>query len=83
MFYAGDWAIKDEDGYIWVLGRADEVIKVSGHRLGTYEIESALVSHKAVAESAVVGMPDLVKGEVPVAFVVLRAGFSPSKELKG
>jgi len=82
MFYAGDWAIKDEDGYIWVLGRADEVIKVSGHRLGTYEIESALVSHKAVAESAVVGMPDLVKGEVPVAFVVLKAGFSPSKELK-
>jgi acetyl-CoA synthetase len=82
MFYAGDWAIKDEDGYIWVLGRADEVIKVSGHRLGTYEIESALVSHKAVAESAVVGMPDPVKGEVPVAFVVLKAGFSPSKELK-
>ncbi|ABW01104.1 acetate--CoA ligase [Caldivirga maquilingensis] len=81
MYYAGDWAIKDEDGYIWVLGRADEVIKVSGHRLGTYEIESALVSHKAVAESAVVGVPDPVRGEVPVAFVVLKSGVNPSQEL--
>lgn len=82
VFYAGDWAIKDGDGYIWVLGRADEVIKVAGHRLGTYEIESALISHKAVAEAAVVGVPDQVKGEVPVAFVVLRSGNVPSDELR-
>ena len=82
VFYAGDWAIKDGDGYIWVLGRADEVIKVAGHRLGTYEIESALISHKAVAEAAVVGVPDQVKGEVPVAFVVLRSGNAPSDELR-
>ncbi len=82
VFYAGDWAIKDEDGYIWVLGRADEVIKVAGHRLGTYEIESAMISHKSVAEAAVVGVPDQVKGEVPVAFVVLRSGNAPSDELR-
>ena len=81
-FYAGDYAIKDSDGYIWVLGRADEVIKVAGHRLGTYEIESSLVSHKAVAESAVIGVPDEVKGEVPVAFVVLKHEFDPSDELR-
>jgi len=82
VFYAGDYAIKDSDGYIWVLGRADEVIKVAGHRLGTYEIESSLISHKAVAESAVIGMPDEVKGEVPVAFVVLKQGFEPSDEIR-
>jgi len=82
MFYAGDYAIKDQDGYIWVLGRADEVIKVAGHRLGTYELESALISHKAVAEAAVVGVPDPIKGEVPIAFVVLKQGFAPSDELR-
>jgi len=82
MFYTGDYAIKDEDGYIWVLGRADEVIKVAGHRLGTYEVESALISHPAVAESAVAAMPDPIKGEVPVAFVVLKQGVMPSEDLK-
>lgn len=81
-FYTGDYAVKDEDGYIWVAGRADEVLKVAGHRIGTYELESALVSHEAVAEAAVVGVPDKIKGEVPVAFTVLKAGFKPSESLK-
>ncbi|BAB65737.1 acetate--CoA ligase [Sulfurisphaera tokodaii] len=81
MFYAGDYAVKDSDGYFWVLGRADEVIKVAGHRLGTYELESAIIEHPAVAEAAVVGVPDPVKGEVPVAFVILKQGVSPSKNL--
>ena len=83
QFYAGDYAVRDPDGYFWVLGRADEIIKVAGHRLGTYELESALIQHKAVAESAVVGVPDEIKGEVPVAFVILRQGFIPSEQLKG
>jgi len=80
-FYTGDYAIKDQDGYIWVAGRADEVLKVAGHRLGTYEIESSLVSHRAVAEAAVVGIPDAIKGEVPVAFVVLKEGIKRDKAL--
>ncbi len=82
IYYPADYAMRDEDGYFWILGRADEVIKVAGHRLGTAEIESALVSHPAVAEAAVVGRPDPVKGEVPVAFVVLRANVKPSEELR-
>lgn len=82
MFYAGDYAVKDEDGYFWILGRADEVIKVAGHRLGTYELESALIQHPAVAEAAVVGVPDPVKGEVPVAYVVLKQGYQPSDQLR-
>lgn len=81
-FYTGDYAIRDKDGYIWVLGRADEVIKVAGHRIGTYELESSLVGYEGVVESAVVGIPDEIKGEVPVAFVVLREGVSPSDDLK-
>ena len=82
IYYPADYAMRDEDGYFWILGRADEVIKVAGHRLGTAEIESALVSHPAVAEAAVVGKPDPVKGEVPVAFVVLKKGYTPSDELR-
>lgn len=82
LFYTGDYAVKDKDGFFWILGRADEVIKVAGHRLGTYELESALIQHKAVAEAAVVGVPDEVKGEVPVAFVILKQGFSPSENLR-
>lgn len=82
MFYAGDYAVKDRDGYFWILGRADEVIKVAGHRLGTYELESALIEHPAVAEAAVVGIPDPVKGETPVGFVILKSGYNPSPELK-
>jgi acetyl-CoA synthetase len=81
-FFAGDYAVKDKDGYIWVAGRADEVLKVAGHRIGTYEIESSLVSHKAVAEAAVVGVPDPVKGETPVAFVLLKQGYEPTDELR-
>ena len=80
-FYAGDYAVRDGDGYFWILGRADEVIKVAGHRLGTYELESALVHHPAVAEAAVVPVPDSVKGEVPVAFVILRSGSRASDAL--
>jgi len=82
FYYPGDYAMRDEDGYFWVLGRADEVLKVAAHRIGTMELESALVSHPAVAEAAVVGKPDPIKGEVPVAFVVLREGFTPSVKLE-
>ncbi len=81
FYYTADFAMRDEEGYFWLLGRADEVIKVAGHRLGTIELEDALVSHKAVAEAAVVGRPDEVKGEVIVAFVTLKQGYTPSKEL--
>ena len=82
FFFCGDYAVKDRDGYIWVAGRADEVLKVAGHRLGTYEIESAIVSHHAASEAAVVAIPDSIKGEVPIAFVVLKQGFSASEELR-
>jgi acetyl-CoA synthetase len=74
LYFAGDGARRDADGYFWVMGRVDDVINVSGHRLGTMEIESALVSHPAVAEAAVVGRPDALKGEAIVAFVTLEAG---------
>jgi acetyl-CoA synthetase len=76
LYFAGDGARRDADGYFWVMGRVDDVINVSGHRLGTMEIESALVSHPAVAEAAVVGRPDDLKGEGIVAFVTLEAGRS-------
>ncbi|MBW4518007.1 MAG: acetate--CoA ligase [Timaviella obliquedivisa GSE-PSE-MK23-08B] len=86
LYFAGDGARQDEDGYFWVMGRVDDVISVSGHRLGTMEIESALVSHPAVAEAAVVGKPDELKGEEVVAFVTLEGTYSGSdalmKELK-
>jgi acetyl-CoA synthetase len=82
IYYTGDYAVQDPEGYLWLLGRADEVLKVAGHRIGTVELESALVSHPAVSEAAVMGKEDVVKGEVPVAFVVLRSGFSPSDELR-
>ena len=74
VYFAGDGARRDADGYFWVMGRVDDVINVSGHRLGTMEIESALVSHPAVAEAAVVGRPDELKGESIVAFVTLETG---------
>ncbi|MEM3852024.1 MAG: acetate--CoA ligase [Methanomassiliicoccales archaeon] len=80
-YYAADYAIKDNDGYFWFLGRADEVLKISGHRIGTIELEDALISHRSVAESAVIGVSDSLKGETPVAFVVLRPGHSPSGTL--
>ena len=82
VYYTGDYAVKDPEGYLWLLGRADEVLKVAGHRIGTVELESALVSHHAVSEAAVMGKEDPVKGEVPVAFIVLRSGYTPSDELR-
>lgn len=82
MYYAGDYSMKDDDGYFWLLGRADEVLKVAGHRLGTVELEDSLIAHPAVAESAVIGKSDPVKMEVPVAFVVLRPGFEPTEQLR-
>jgi len=81
VYFAGDGARIDEDGYIWIMGRVDDVISVSGHRLGTMEIESALVSHKSVAESAVVGKKDDLKGEVIVAFVSLEKDVNSFLEL--
>jgi acetyl-CoA synthetase len=80
-YLAGDSARKDEDGYFWVIGRIDDVIKVSGYRLGTAEVESGLVSHPAVAEAAVIGVPDEVRGNVIYAYCILRAGFQPSEQL--
>ena len=74
--------MRDDDNYFWLLGRADEVLKVAGHRIGTIELEDALISHPAVAESAVIGKTDPVKMEVPVAFVVLKPGYAPTPELK-
>ena len=81
-YYPGDYAIKDEDGYFWLLGRADDVLKVAGHRIGTAELESCIVSHASVAESAVCGIADEVKGEVIIAFVVLKEGIQQSDSLK-
>ncbi len=72
IYYPGDYAIKDSDGYFWLLGRADDILKVAGHRIGTAEIESALVSHVDVVESAVCGIPDEIKGDAIIAFVVLK-----------
>ncbi|MFZ0584646.1 MAG: acetate--CoA ligase [Candidatus Acidiferrales bacterium] len=82
VYFAGDAAQCDKDGYIWVLGRVDDVIKVAGHRLSSMEIESVLVSHAAVAEAAVVARPDEIKGEAIVCFVALRTGHEPSKALR-
>ncbi|MBZ0275900.1 MAG: AMP-binding protein, partial [Anaerolineae bacterium] len=80
-YLAGDSARRDEDGYLWIIGRIDDVIKVSGYRLGTAEIESGLVSHSAVAEAAVIGIPDDVKGNVIYAYCILVAGIQGSEEL--
>ena len=74
--------MKDDDGYFWLLGRADEVLKVAGHRIGTIELEDALISHPSVAESAVIGKSDPIKMEVPVAFVVLKPSYSASPQLR-
>ena len=81
-YAVGDLAVRNKDGYIMVLGRADDLIVVAGHNIGTAEVESALVAHKAVAEAAVIGKPDEVKGNVIKAFVILRVGHSPSDKLK-
>ena len=81
-YYTGDYAVRDKDGYFWLLGRADEVLKVSGHRLGTIEIEDALMGHSSIAEAAVSGRPDPIKGEGIIIFAVLKRGLSPSQDLK-
>ena len=81
MYLTGDSAKKDEDGYIWVIGRIDDVIKVSGYRLGTAEVESALVSHPAVAEAAVIGVPEELRGNIIYAYCILRSGYEPSDHL--
>ncbi len=75
MYYPGDYAMVDQDGYLWLLGRADDVLKVAGHRLGTMELESAFVCHKAIAEAAVTSKPDNTKGECIIAFLVPKEGF--------
>jgi len=80
-YVTGDRGIMDEDGYLWFVGRADDVILASGYRIGPFEVESALLEHQAVAESAVVSSPDEVRGEVVKAFVILAPGYSPSDEL--
>lgn len=81
-YFTGDGARRDENGYFWIVGRIDDVLNVAGHRLGTSEIESALVSHSAVAEAAVVGRPDEMKGQAVVAFVTLKEGVKPMAELR-
>jgi acetyl-CoA synthetase len=82
MYESGDGARTDEEGYTWVMGRLDDVINVSGHRMGTAEVESALVAHPSVAEAAVVGMPHAIKGEAIYAYVTLAAGTEETEELR-
>ncbi len=81
-YIAGDQAYRDEDGYFWFMGRADDVIKTSGERLGPFEVESALIEHSAVAEAGVIGKPDELRGEIVKAFITLRPGYKPTEELK-
>jgi acetyl-CoA synthetase len=86
--FAGDWyisgdlAMQDQDGYFWFVGRADDLIKSSGHLIGPFEVESALIEHEAVAEAGVIGLPDETAGEVVKAYVSLNPGFEPSEELE-
>jgi acetyl-CoA synthetase len=81
-YFTGDGARRDKDGYFWIVGRIDDVLNVAGHRLGTSEIESALVSHAKVAEAAAVGRPDELKGQSVVVFVTLKGGVTPTRGLK-
>ncbi len=83
VYFTGDAAAIDEDGYVWFSGRADEIIKIAGHRIGTIEVETAFLRHPAVAEAGVTGRPDPVRAEVISAFVVLRQGHEPSNALRG
>ena len=82
VYFTGDVATRDKDGYFWIQGRTDDVLKIAGHRIGTAEVESAFVSHKAVVEAGVIPVPDPVKGEVIKAFVILKQGVKPSDDLK-
>lgn len=81
-YFTGDGARRDKDGYFWLMGRVDDVINVSGHRLGTMEVESALVAHPKVAEAAAVGRPHELKGQAIAVFVTLESGYEPSEELR-
>ena len=81
-FYSGDLASKDEDGYFWFQGRDDDVITTSGERVGPFEVESKLIEHPAIAEAAVIGKPDPIRGEIIKAFVSLRDGYVQSEELE-
>jgi acetyl-CoA synthetase len=81
-YFTGDGCFRDEDGYYWITGRVDDVLNISGHRIGTAEVESAIVTHAAVAEAAVVGMPHEVKGQGIYAYVILNVGVEPSDELR-
>ena len=83
VYFAGDSAHLDEDGYVWFAGRADEVIKIAAHRIGTVEVESALLTHPGVAEAGVTARPDEIRGEVISAFAVLKGAYQPSDELRG
>jgi len=80
IYFTGDYALYDTDGYLWLLGRSDDVLKIAGHRLGTMELESAFVSHRAIAEAAVTSRPDEKKGESIIAFLVLRTEFAAVSE---
>jgi propionyl-CoA synthetase len=82
LFYTGDFAIRDDDGYFWVLGRADEVINIAGHRLGTREVEEVISGHPAVAEASAIGVADELKGQAIVSFVVLKHGQEPSDDTR-
>ncbi|NDB87540.1 MAG: acetate--CoA ligase [Thaumarchaeota archaeon] len=82
IYYTGDYAIQDKDGYFWLLGRADDVLKIAGHRIGTAELESSLVSHHSISEAAVCGIPDDIKGEVIIAFLVPKEGIRVTDSLK-
>jgi acetyl-CoA synthetase len=82
VYYTGDYAVRDKDGYLWVLGRADEVLKVAGHRIGTAELEDAAISHPQIAEAAVVSKNDPLKGESIVIFARLKEGIDPYPDLK-
>jgi acetyl-CoA synthetase len=80
-YYTGDRAIRDADGYFWFLGRTDDVIKSSGYRIGPLEVENAVMEHPAVKETAVIGVPDNLRGEVVKAYVILKEGHAPSNDL--
>jgi acetyl-CoA synthetase len=82
VYYTGDSAHVDEDGYVWFAGRADEIINIASHRLGTIEVETACLQHPGVAEAGVTGRPDELRGEVISAFVVLKQGYAPSAALR-
>jgi acetyl-CoA synthetase len=82
IYFPGDGAKRDDDAYFWILGRVDDVLNVAGHRIGTMEVESALVDHHDVAEAAVVGRADELKGQAIAAFVLLKEGIEPTDKLK-